>query len=207
MINARRPRTGDFKRGFLTTGLFRFSRHPNFFCEQAMWWTIYLFTVGVTGEYFHWSVVGAVLLSMLFQGSTEFTESLTLKKYPEYADYCSTTSRLVPFFAGPPLDEAAADATPKRAAPAAANGRGRSRTPARTTAPKSKSPARAKSKSPARAKSKSPVRKAPARPRASSNGDATSGALKSDRVAQRKGLSPMRTRSGRRPMPKTPIDL
>ncbi|MEM7437435.1 MAG: DUF1295 domain-containing protein, partial [Myxococcota bacterium] len=30
---------------FLTTGLFRYSRHPNFFCEQAMWWVYYLFSV------------------------------------------------------------------------------------------------------------------------------------------------------------------
>ena len=26
---------GDYKRGFLTSGLFRYSRHPNFFCEQS----------------------------------------------------------------------------------------------------------------------------------------------------------------------------
>ena len=26
---------GDYKRGFLSSGLFRYSRHPNFFCEQS----------------------------------------------------------------------------------------------------------------------------------------------------------------------------
>ena len=31
--------------GFITTGLFRYSRHPNFFCEQAMWWTYYVFSI------------------------------------------------------------------------------------------------------------------------------------------------------------------
>ena len=30
---------------FVSTGLFRYSRHPNFFCEQAMWWSFYGFAV------------------------------------------------------------------------------------------------------------------------------------------------------------------
>lgn len=79
---------------FLTTGLFRFSRHPNFFCEQAMWVCVYAFSVAAGG--FNWTAIGCVLLILLFQGSTSFTESLTLKKYPSYAEYQRTTSRLLP---------------------------------------------------------------------------------------------------------------
>lgn len=30
--------TGDNKRGFLTQGLFKYSRHPNFFGEMTIWW-------------------------------------------------------------------------------------------------------------------------------------------------------------------------
>jgi steroid 5-alpha reductase family enzyme len=33
----------DLKRGFLTGGLFRYSRHPNFACEQANWYFFYAF--------------------------------------------------------------------------------------------------------------------------------------------------------------------
>ncbi|KAG6864686.1 hypothetical protein C0991_007897 [Blastosporella zonata] len=32
----------DAKRGFITRGLWAYSRHPNFFCEQAFWWIITL---------------------------------------------------------------------------------------------------------------------------------------------------------------------
>jgi steroid 5-alpha reductase family enzyme len=82
---------------FLTTGLFRYSRHPNFFCEQAMWWTFYLFSVAAGGGWLNPSLAGPVLLTLLFQGSTAFTERMSLEKYPAYAEYQRTTSRLWPW--------------------------------------------------------------------------------------------------------------
>lgn len=33
----------DIQRGFITGGLFRYSRHPNFACEQAIWYLFYAF--------------------------------------------------------------------------------------------------------------------------------------------------------------------
>ncbi len=83
---------------FLTAGLFRYSRHPNFFCEQAMWWTFYLFSAAAAGVWLNWTLTGAVLLTLLFQSSTWLTEKITLRKYPAYADYQHTTSRLIPWF-------------------------------------------------------------------------------------------------------------
>jgi len=83
--------------GFLRDGLFRYSRHPNFFCEMAMWWTVYGFAVAATGQWLHWTIAGPVLLTLLFQGSTRLTESLSAAKYPAYAGYQRTTSRLVPW--------------------------------------------------------------------------------------------------------------
>lgn len=83
---------------FLTTGLWSLSRHPNFFCEQAQWWMLYLFGVAACGQWINPSLVGPVLLTLLFLGSTSFTESITLAKYPEYALYQHTTSRQWPWF-------------------------------------------------------------------------------------------------------------
>jgi steroid 5-alpha reductase family enzyme len=42
---------GDELLGFKTTGLFRYSRHPNFFAEQSQWWAYYIFSVACTGKY------------------------------------------------------------------------------------------------------------------------------------------------------------
>ncbi len=83
---------------FLQTGLFRFSRHPNFFFEQAQWWTIFLFGAVAAGSVLQWTVLGPLLLTALFMGSTFFTESITLSRYPEYAEYRKTTSALVPWW-------------------------------------------------------------------------------------------------------------
>ncbi|MWB98383.1 DUF1295 domain-containing protein [Agromyces seonyuensis] len=85
---------------FLQTGLFRFSRHPNFFCEQAQWWVLYGFAIAATGVWLHWTLAGAVLLTLLFIGSTVFTESITRSRYPEYRAYQARTSMLVPWLPG-----------------------------------------------------------------------------------------------------------
>ena len=83
---------------FLQSGLFRFSRHPNFFFEQAQWWVLFFIGAVAAGSVLQWTVVGAVLLTLLFIGSTVFTESISLSKYPEYADYKKRTSALIPWF-------------------------------------------------------------------------------------------------------------
>lgn len=36
---------GDYEDGFLQSGLFRYSRHPNFFSEFSLWWCFYLFSI------------------------------------------------------------------------------------------------------------------------------------------------------------------
>jgi len=83
---------------FLQRGLFRFSRHPNFFFEQAQWWVLFLFGCVAAGSILQWTVVGPLLLTVLFIGSTMFTEKITLSRYPEYAEFQRRTSPVVPWF-------------------------------------------------------------------------------------------------------------
>jgi len=83
---------------FLTTGLFRISRHPNFFFEQAQWWVLFFIGCAAAGSLWQWTVIGAALLTVLFIGSTRFTEQISLSRYPEYADYQRTTSVQVPWW-------------------------------------------------------------------------------------------------------------
>lgn len=71
-----------YKRGFITDGLFKYTRHPNFFCEISMWWVIYFFSVSSSG--LNLSGIGALLLNLLFLGSTALTEKISCEKYPAY---------------------------------------------------------------------------------------------------------------------------
>jgi len=98
LIAAGKARTGDDAGAFLWQGLFRYSRHPNYFFEISSWWCVYLVCVGASGVWLHWSIAGAVLLTLLFQGSTAFAETLSAKKYPHYAKYQAAVSRLIPWF-------------------------------------------------------------------------------------------------------------
>lgn len=97
---AKKAAGGNLEAGFLATGLFAYSRHPNFFFEQAQWWAFY--AIGATalvadgGSWLNWTIAGAALLTVLFIGSTIFTESITASKYPAYAEYRRTTSMLIP---------------------------------------------------------------------------------------------------------------
>ena len=87
---------GDYKRGFVSSGLWSISRHPNFACEQLIWISFYLFSISATGKFLNWSIIGCALLVILFYNSAQFSEEISKEKYPEYADY----QKNVPMFFG-----------------------------------------------------------------------------------------------------------
>ncbi|KAF7789714.1 hypothetical protein EIP86_000660 [Pleurotus ostreatoroseus] len=99
----------DVKRGFVTKGLWAWSRHPNFLCEQSFWAIITLFpilapesprlsplsTSSITPI---WPLAPALVLCSLFYSSTLFTESISLSKYPKgYRAYQQRVAMFVPF--------------------------------------------------------------------------------------------------------------
>lgn len=93
-IRAGEPLDGDFALGFCASGLWARVRHPNYASEQAIWLSFYLFGVAATGHWLNWSLAGAILLMLLFLGSSDFSEKISAGKYPGYAEY----QRRVPRF-------------------------------------------------------------------------------------------------------------
>ncbi|XP_049850249.1 uncharacterized protein LOC126322379 [Schistocerca gregaria] len=87
----------DLSNGFLTHGLFRYSRHPNCFSEICIWWTVYLYSVAVTKTLINWSIIGALTANSLIYAATFVTERISCSKYPHYQQYIQDTSRLVPW--------------------------------------------------------------------------------------------------------------
>lgn len=88
---------GDsIRKGFLTEGLWKYSRHPNFASEQAIWISFYLFGVAASGKWINFTLAGPVLLVMLFIGSSVMTENISSSKYPEYTVYQKQVPKFIP---------------------------------------------------------------------------------------------------------------
>jgi len=85
-----------YKKGFVHTGLWGLMRHPNYTAEQAIWIVFYFFSVAATGKWLNWSVMGAILLVLLFWGSSSLSESISAGKYPDYKDYQKRVPRFFP---------------------------------------------------------------------------------------------------------------
>ena len=86
-----------YRHGFVSNGLWGIVRHPNYAAEQAIWIVFYFFSVIATGQWINWSVMGAILLILLFWGSSNFSESISSGKYPGYAEYKKRIPRFIPF--------------------------------------------------------------------------------------------------------------
>lgn len=99
----RRKKSGEtlgelYGKGFTHTGLWKYMRHPNYMAEQGVWILFYLFSVAATGQWLNWSIAGCLLLVILFQGSSDFSEAISAEKYPAYKEYQKKVGRFLPKF-------------------------------------------------------------------------------------------------------------
>ena len=83
-------------RGFNTSGLWGWSRHPNFFAEQSFWVCLYQWGCMESWTYLNWTGAGAFAYLILFQASTWLTELLSARKYPEYKVYQERVGKFLP---------------------------------------------------------------------------------------------------------------
>ncbi len=81
---------------FIRTGLWAKVRHPNYSAEQMIWILFYLLGASVSGQWINWTIVGCILLVVLFINSAKFSESITLEKYPEYSEYQQSVPLFIP---------------------------------------------------------------------------------------------------------------
>lgn len=86
----------DLERGFVVSGLWSWSRHPNFVAEQAVWLTLYAWCAFRTETYVSWAGIGVLGYLAIFQGSTRLTESISASKYSEYSEYQARVGRFIP---------------------------------------------------------------------------------------------------------------
>jgi len=94
-----RFKTNPTNRGkVMNRGLWRYTRHPNYFGECLIWWGFFLFVIP-TGAW--WSILSPVLLTFLllkFSGVTMLEETIVDRR-PAYREYIASTNAFIP---GPP---------------------------------------------------------------------------------------------------------
>jgi steroid 5-alpha reductase family enzyme len=78
-------------------GLWRYSRHPNYFGEFCIWWAFFLFALA-SGHW--WSLLSPVLISILLLkvSGVSMLESTISERRPAYADYRKSTNAFFPWF-------------------------------------------------------------------------------------------------------------
>ncbi|MFZ4544057.1 MAG: DUF1295 domain-containing protein, partial [Saprospiraceae bacterium] len=84
LIKDGKPLEGTFKEGFVSSGLWKYVRHPNYTAEQSIWIVFYSFSIVASDKWLNWSAAGCILLLLLFQGSADFSEKISASKYPTY---------------------------------------------------------------------------------------------------------------------------
>ncbi len=93
-------RDGTYERslskGFMADGLWKYVRHPNFAAEHGVWISFYFFGAATSAQWFNWTVAGPVLLVLLFMGSSEMTERISMTKYPGYSIYKQRIPKFIP---------------------------------------------------------------------------------------------------------------
>lgn len=81
----------------LRTGLWKYTRHPNYFGDAAIWWSYGLFSMAA-GSY--WPIVGSIIMTLLIikVSGVALLEKTIKDKRPEYRDYIEKTSSFFPWF-------------------------------------------------------------------------------------------------------------
>ena len=81
----------------LHTGLWKYTRHPNYFGDSAVWWAYGIFSIAA-GSY--WQAIGAVIMTLLILkiSGVSLLEKTLKETKPQYKEYIQKTSSFFPWF-------------------------------------------------------------------------------------------------------------
>lgn len=84
----------------MQTGLWAYTRHPNYFGDCMVWWGFFLIALSAPGG--AWTVFSPILMTVLLLrvSGVSLLESGLRKSRPGYAEYASRTSAFIPWRPG-----------------------------------------------------------------------------------------------------------
>ena len=79
-------------------GLWRYSRHPNYFGECLMWWGLFFVTLSTPGSL--WTIISPLTITFLLLKVSGVTllERTIAERRPDYREYKERTSAFIPWF-------------------------------------------------------------------------------------------------------------
>jgi steroid 5-alpha reductase family enzyme len=82
----------------LRKGLWRYTRHPNYFGDAVVWWGFFLIALATPRS--AWTIFSPLLMTffLLKVSGVVLLEKKLVQTRPEYADYIAMTSAFVPWF-------------------------------------------------------------------------------------------------------------
>ena len=81
----------------LNTGFWKYTRHPNYFGDSAVWWAYAIFSIAA-GSY--WQIIGSIVMTLLIikiSGVALLEKTLNNSK-SKYGEYIEKTSSFFPWF-------------------------------------------------------------------------------------------------------------
>lgn len=82
----------------LTTGIWKYSRHPNYFGETAFWWGLFLFVLAARPDQW-WPVAGPLAMTLLFHFiSIPMIEKRMFERRENYQAVVDRVPRWIPWF-------------------------------------------------------------------------------------------------------------
>jgi steroid 5-alpha reductase family enzyme len=83
---------------FLQTGVWSWSRHPNYLGEMGFWWGLWLFGMAADPSAW-WTIVGPVGITLMFRFvSLPMIETRMAERRPAFAEYATRSSLVLPRF-------------------------------------------------------------------------------------------------------------
>jgi len=81
----------------MRSGLWAYTRHPNYFGEATMWWGLYLIAAGTRWGF--WTIFSPVLITfmLLRVSGVALLEKAQMQTKPKYRDYIESTSAFIPW--------------------------------------------------------------------------------------------------------------
>ena len=82
----------------MNRGVWRYTRHPNYFGDATQWWAYYLVAAAASGGF--WTIFSPIIMTTLLlrvSGVVLLEKTLTETK-PKYKEYVESTSAFVPWF-------------------------------------------------------------------------------------------------------------